>query len=153
MRKQSLHILKKALLIDGRDNASTIPKTISSEKDSNARGISKKERWANKEAKSLGVGQICSQQELVTNSRQQQWEAFILLHEMLEEYGSHLVDAAWNHQVHSHLMLSQYSSSVYYFIFCSYHCFFNFPSQSFLRFSLRRMSSSPLFYTLPCFFF
>ncbi|XP_022934778.1 uncharacterized protein LOC111441850 isoform X1 [Cucurbita moschata] len=99
VRKQSLHILNKALLIDGRDNASTIPKTISSEKDSNDRGITKKERWANKEAKSLGVGQICSQQEPVTNSRQQQWEAFILLYEMLEEYGSHLVDAAWNHQI------------------------------------------------------
>lgn len=101
VRKQSLHILKKALSINGRGNASTVLTTISSGEDNNARGITKKERWANKEAKSLGIGQICSQDEVVTNGRQQQWEAFILLYEMLEEYGSHLVEAAWNHQVHS----------------------------------------------------
>lgn len=112
MRKQSLHILKKALSLNERVNTSTVPKTISSGKDNNVRGITKRERWANKEANSLGVGQICSQHEIVTNSRQQQWEAFILLYEMLEEYGSHLVEAAWSHQVHSHLMSSQHSSSV-----------------------------------------
>lgn len=100
MRKQSLHILKKALSKNGRGNPTTIPKTISSGKDSSVRGITKRERWANKEAKSLGVGQICSQHEIATNSRQQKWEAFILLYEMLEEYGSHLVEAAWSLQVH-----------------------------------------------------
>lgn len=99
VRKQSLHILKKALSLNERVNTSTVPKTISSGKDNNVRGITKRERWANKEANSLGVGQICSQHEIVTNSRQQQWEAFILLYEMLEEYGSHLVEAAWSHQI------------------------------------------------------
>ncbi|XP_038906254.1 uncharacterized protein LOC120092116 isoform X2 [Benincasa hispida] len=99
VRKQSLYILKKALSINGRGNTSMVPKTISRGKDNNVRGITKRERWANKEANSLGVGQICSQHEIVTNSRQQQWEAFILLYEMLEEYGSHLVEAAWCHQI------------------------------------------------------
>ncbi|XP_022155534.1 uncharacterized protein LOC111022655 isoform X3 [Momordica charantia] len=99
VRKQSVHILKKALSINGRGNTSSVPNTISSGKDNNARGITKRERWANKEAKSLGVVQTCSQHEIVTNSLQQKWEAFILLYEMLEEYGSHLVEAAWNHQI------------------------------------------------------
>ncbi|KGN55820.1 uncharacterized protein LOC101213211 isoform X2 [Cucumis sativus] len=99
VRKQSLHILKKALSKNGRGSPTTVSKTISSGKDSNVQGITKRERWANKEAKSLGVGQICSQNKIATNSRQQKWEAFILLYEMLEEYGSHLVEAAWSHQI------------------------------------------------------
>lgn len=40
--------------------------------------------------------------ELVINS-QQYWGAFVLLYEMLEEYGTHLVEAAWNHQVYNHV--------------------------------------------------
>jgi hypothetical protein len=53
----------------------------------------------------------CSQQnrrngeeeELSNSSRDQQpphaWKAFILLYETLEEYGSHLVEAVWAHEV------------------------------------------------------
>ncbi|KAJ4843995.1 hypothetical protein Tsubulata_036713, partial [Turnera subulata] len=54
--------------------------------------------WADKEAKSLGVGNLCDSFGSPLCS-QQQWEAFILLYEMLEEYGTHLVEAAWNHRV------------------------------------------------------
>ncbi|KAL9326764.1 hypothetical protein ACSQ67_007409 [Phaseolus vulgaris] len=41
-------------------------------------------------------------------SRKQYWDAFVLLYEMLEEYGTHLVEAAWNHQVS---LLLQFSGS------------------------------------------
>jgi hypothetical protein len=53
----------------------------------------------------------CSQQnrsngeeeELSNSSRDQEpphaWKAFILLYETLEEYGSHLVEAVWAHEV------------------------------------------------------
>lgn len=56
----------------------------------------KRDRWADMEAKSLGVGVVNKGQ--VTDCRQR-WEAFILLYEMLEEYGTHLVEAAWTHQI------------------------------------------------------
>jgi hypothetical protein len=58
--------------------------------------------WADKEAKSLGVWEPCNSADSPLNS-QQQWEAFILLYEMLQEYGTHLVEAAWHHQVHNQL--------------------------------------------------
>ena len=56
----------------------------------------KREMWAAKEARSLGVGKLCNSIDV---KGQQQWEAFILLYEMLEEYGTHLVEADWNNQV------------------------------------------------------
>lgn len=63
-------------------------------------GVSKREQWAYKEAKSLGVGRLSTPDELIFNSHQY-WDAFVLLYEMLEEYGTHLVEAAWNHQVYN----------------------------------------------------
>lgn len=96
MRKQSLHILKVTVLTnEGNQRYSDVTQNLSSEKSSVPQNLTKKERWADKEAKSLGVGKICSS---VTDS-QQNWSAFFLLYEMLEEYGTHLVEAAWNHQV------------------------------------------------------
>lgn len=62
------------------------------------RGMTKRERWADEEAKSLGVGRLYNFTERSFNNWQR-WEAFIFLYEMLEEYGTHLVEAAWNHQV------------------------------------------------------
>ncbi|XP_039141325.1 uncharacterized protein LOC120278662 [Dioscorea cayenensis subsp. rotundata] len=58
----------------------------------------KRGKWADKEAKSMGVGEVC---HLGANglSSQERWTVFILLYEMLEEYGTHLVEAAWMHQV------------------------------------------------------
>lgn len=98
MRKQSLHILKTALHINGESQFSGSSETVCDEKHSMPHGITKRERWAHKEAKSLGVGKICNLVESNLNCLQK-WEAFILLYEMLEEYGTHLVEAAWNHQV------------------------------------------------------
>lgn len=107
VRKQSLHILKIALCINGAVQSSGVSEDISPENNSMPHGMTKRELWADKEAKSLGVGKICSQVESSLDS-QQKWEAFVLLYEMLEEYGTHLVEAAWNYQVS---LLLQYSSS------------------------------------------
>ncbi|KAI4327194.1 hypothetical protein L6164_019684 [Bauhinia variegata] len=99
VRKQSLHILKMALNINGGTHpASSISKGISSGKRSIPHGLTKREQWAYKEARSLGVGEDPASDEMIFNS-QKYWEAFVLLYEMLEEFGSHLVEAAWNHQV------------------------------------------------------
>ncbi|KAL2548019.1 tRNA/rRNA methyltransferase (SpoU) family protein [Forsythia ovata] len=37
--------------------------------------------------------------EEVSDESWQRWEAFVFLYQMLEEYGTHLVEAAWNHQI------------------------------------------------------
>ncbi|KAL2962449.1 hypothetical protein AAZX31_17G143900 [Glycine max] len=108
VRKQSLHILKMVLNIQGGTNSiSSISKGNTNEKCSVPHGVTKREKWAYKEAKSLGVGNLPMIDELVINS-QQYWGAFVLLYEMLEEYGTHLVEAAWNHQVS---LLLQFSGS------------------------------------------
>lgn len=100
MRKQSLHILKAVLQIRGENQGhSGVSDMRSQGKNSTARGMTKRDLWAVKEAKSLGVGKLCYSTDLALKHGQQQWEAFILLYEMLEEYGTHLVEAAWNHQV------------------------------------------------------
>ncbi|XP_059657675.1 uncharacterized protein LOC132304137 isoform X2 [Cornus florida] len=105
VRKHSLHILKMALHInEGSQCYNGVSETISSGKDS-APLITKREMWADKEAKSLGVGKICHSAESSLNS-QQKWGAFLLLYEMLEEYGTHLVEAAWNRQITLLLHLS-----------------------------------------------
>ncbi|CAL5436699.1 unnamed protein product [Camellia sinensis] len=99
VRKQSLHILKMMLQInEGSQCYSGVFEMISSSKTSMPNGLTKKGRWADMEAKSLGVGKICNSLDPSLNSLQK-WEAFFLLYEMLEEYGTHLVEAAWNHQI------------------------------------------------------
>ncbi|KAJ4784544.1 tRNA/rRNA methyltransferase (SpoU) family protein [Rhynchospora pubera] len=60
--------------------------------------MTKKERWACKEAKSMGIEEACNVNESCSTSPDR-WGVFILLYEMLEEYGTHLVEAAWTHQV------------------------------------------------------
>lgn len=104
VRKQSLHILKAVLQIRGENQGETpghpgVSDMRSQGKNSTARGMTKRDLWAVKEAKSLGVGKLCYSTDLALKQGQQQWEAFILLYEMLEEYGTHLVEAAWNHQI------------------------------------------------------
>lgn len=99
MRKQSLHILKIALNIqDGTNSVSHISKRNTDGMHSVPHCVTKREIWADKEAKSLGVGKLSTSDDQIFNS-QQYWDAFVLLYEMLEEYGTHLVEAAWNHQV------------------------------------------------------
>ncbi|PNY04748.1 tRNA/rRNA methyltransferase SpoU family protein [Trifolium pratense] len=107
VRKQSLHILKMAVNIqEGSNSLSSISKSNTNAKCSVPRGVTRKELWAYKEAKSLGVGKLSTLDELIYNS-QQYWGAFVLLYEMLEEYGTHLVEAAWNHQVSLMLQFSE----------------------------------------------
>ncbi|CAH8386786.1 unnamed protein product [Eruca vesicaria subsp. sativa] len=96
VRKQSLHILKSVLSI------SDVSKTSSEKKpegNSVHRALTKKEMWAEKEAKSLGVGELYGSVESALTSQQQQWQAFVLLYEMLDEYGTHLVEAVWSNQI------------------------------------------------------
>ncbi|KAF5735116.1 hypothetical protein HS088_TW15G00616 [Tripterygium wilfordii] len=115
VRKQSLYILKKVLCISGeRQSKVGLSERKMKEKRSNPGGMTKREIWADKEAKSLGVGNFCDSVDSYLNN-QQQWEAFILLFEMLEEYGTHLVEAAWNHQV---TLLLQSSNSLNNFARC-----------------------------------
>ncbi|KAL2233033.1 UNVERIFIED_CONTAM: hypothetical protein Sindi_1483300, partial [Sesamum indicum] len=98
VRKQSLHILKTTLnLSKERKCYSHIAEEVSDEKGSDSHMISKRRRWAQEEAKSLGVGRVCNQNESSFTGKNR-WEAFVFLYEMLEEYGTHLVEAAWNHQ-------------------------------------------------------
>nr|XP_048320592.1 uncharacterized protein LOC107430356 isoform X2 [Ziziphus jujuba var. spinosa] len=107
VRKQSLHILKTALCITEGGQSTLVSETTSYEKCSVPHGMTKRELWAEKEAKSLGVGRICNSIGSNCNN-QQKWEAFVLLYEMLEEYGTHLVEAAWNNQVS--LLLQSFTS-------------------------------------------
>ncbi|GFP96490.1 hypothetical protein PHJA_001793100 [Phtheirospermum japonicum] len=96
LRKQSLHILKTTLnLSNERKSNSCIPEEISHERGSNSRAMGKRGRWADKEAQSLGIGKTCNHHELSFNG----WEAFVFLYELLEEFGTHLVEAAWSHQI------------------------------------------------------
>lgn len=99
IRKQSLHILQKILLInkEGEPNPNFSEKK-SRQKGPAPQGMTKRDLWAEEEAQSLGVGKICLSSDKYF-SKKQKWEAFILLYEMLEEYGTHLVEAAWNHQM------------------------------------------------------
>ncbi|KAI3973692.1 hypothetical protein MKX01_031112 [Papaver californicum] len=97
VRKQSLHILKTAVQRSDESQCCTSVSEAALD-ESSANATTKRGQWAEKEAKSLGVGQICKPDDTCL-SGQQRWEAFILLYEMLEEYGTHLVEAAWNHQI------------------------------------------------------
>jgi hypothetical protein len=73
-----------------------------------------KKRWEATSKRSaclnVGVGKLSTLDELIYNS-QEYWGAFVLLYEMLEEYGTHLVEAAWNHQVYNHAKITS-------FVFC-----------------------------------
>ena len=105
VRKQSLHILKKTMLMnEDIKSSSSISNKISCNKSSIPSGIKKKDAWAEKEAKSLGVGQLSSSLDS-SLGKLEKWQAFLLLYEMLEEYGTHLVEAAWDHQVSFHVFI------------------------------------------------
>lgn len=119
MRKLSLHILKTALNVnEGSQCSSGVSEKTLHEKISIPHGMTKRGLWADKEAKSLGVGKFSNSVDPCLNN-QRRWEAFLLLYEMLDEYGTHLVEAAWNHQVH------------HYVFFCILHVM-NGSIQSFL---------------------
>ncbi|KAK9155092.1 hypothetical protein Sjap_002572 [Stephania japonica] len=97
IRKQSLCILKMSLQINGEQYCYHVFGS-SLHRNSQKLSMTKRGKWAEEEAKSLGLGKICS----LSNSHLsvlQSWTPFLLLYEMLEEYGTHLVEAAWNHQI------------------------------------------------------
>ncbi|KAL7150015.1 hypothetical protein ABFS83_05G079800 [Erythranthe nasuta] len=99
VRKHSLYILKTTLTLSNEGKCfSGVLEEVADESGSESRMIGKKGRWADKEAQSLGVGKICNQNES-NFTGWHRWEAFFFLYEMLEEYGTHLVEAAWNHQI------------------------------------------------------
>lgn len=92
-------MLKTVLQLRGESqDPSVVSEKKSKEKNSVARGMTKRELWADKEAKSLGVEKLHNAIDSPLD-KQQQWNAFVLLYEMLQEYGTHLVEAAWSHQV------------------------------------------------------
>ncbi|KAH9607099.1 hypothetical protein KSS87_005028 [Heliosperma pusillum] len=109
-RKQSLHILKKVIFSNGGELNSNLAEKKPHQKGTLPRGMTKRDLWAEEEAQSLGVRNIglSSDNNL---SQKQKWEAFILLYDMLEEYGTHLVEAAWNHQISLLLQPSGYHES------------------------------------------
>uniref|UniRef100_A0A804LBT9 tRNA/rRNA methyltransferase (SpoU) family protein n=1 Tax=Zea mays TaxID=4577 RepID=A0A804LBT9_MAIZE len=105
VRKQAFYVLTISLSIftssSGNDScqhfSSRSPAALPAQIKANA-GETKRERWANKEAKSLGVGEMDQSGENCSNG-QDRWKVFLLLYEMLQEYGTHLVEAAWTHHV------------------------------------------------------
>ncbi|MQL85834.1 hypothetical protein Taro_018341 [Colocasia esculenta] len=112
VRKHSLYILRKLLSdsfwMGSYDSPSLEPaiKSLATgacqDNTLSHSGMTKREKWADKEARSMHVGEMCT---LSVNGLGR-WKAFFLLYDMLEEYGTHLVEAAWTHQV------GCYSSSV-----------------------------------------
>ncbi|XP_068650315.1 uncharacterized protein [Aristolochia californica] len=98
VRKQSLHILKLSLGQRETSQNEIVENNVDNKKVQAICGMSKRGKWAEVEARSLGVGQICSSSNLGLNTRQK-WEAFVLLYEMLDEFGTHLVEAAWDLQI------------------------------------------------------
>ncbi|XP_029120003.1 uncharacterized protein [Elaeis guineensis] len=125
VRKQALYILKISLSYypsslesehsqccsddSGCNSKAKNALTISHAEAPSCIGMTKRGRWAHKEAKSLGVGEVCHLENHSMCSHER-WKVFLLLYEMLEEYGTHLVEAAWTHQV-SLLLLSRPLSS------------------------------------------
>lgn len=112
-RKRALHVLKVTLEkmplslsnddCHKRDDGSKHKNMQANGDKKNEREVAihhktKRDRWADMEAKSLGVGVVNKGHDKVPDCWQR-WEAFILLYEMLEEYGTHLVEAAWSHQI------------------------------------------------------
>ncbi|KAK1407772.1 hypothetical protein QVD17_39399 [Tagetes erecta] len=110
VRKQSLHILRNTTITCETKQKTSVLGTISNETKSNSHGLTKRERWATKEAKTLGIDKICDPADSDSTS-QRKWGAFFLLYEMLEEYGTHLVEAAWNYQMNLLLHTSHSSDN------------------------------------------
>ncbi|KAL2636392.1 hypothetical protein R1flu_007871 [Riccia fluitans] len=107
-RKRALFILRKALPGIQPTDAGSSSDAYQKPSESHSSGksmnrtsnqnSSKRSQWAEKEAGFLGVGAVRNKFTAVDGWRQR-WDAFILLHETLEEYGIHLVEAAWSHQM------------------------------------------------------
>uniref|UniRef100_A0A1D1XU92 tRNA (guanosine(18)-2'-O)-methyltransferase TARBP1 n=2 Tax=Anthurium amnicola TaxID=1678845 RepID=A0A1D1XU92_9ARAE len=109
VRKHSLYILKKlscdsfqmgsdynqSLFFNLEPTVQSIVTVAHHDNILSGSGMTRRERWADKEARSMHVGEI---HKLHVNGLDR-WKAFFLLYDMLEEYGTHLVEAAWNNQI------------------------------------------------------
>jgi len=71
-----------------------------------------------KEAKSLGVREMDQSDERCSNGLGR-WKIFLLLYEMLQEYGTHLVEAAWTHQVGFLTFLLSKAVNIIWYVFKS----------------------------------
>ncbi|CAN6486747.1 unnamed protein product [Victoria cruziana] len=114
-RKQALYVLKlvvssysnsvrkihydnKTCLSQSKPACQSFITTSKGGSSATRKAVTRREKWAVEEAKSLGVGLMGSSIELCFTG-QERWRAFLLLYDMLEEYGTHLVEAAWEHQI------------------------------------------------------
>ncbi|BAT09861.1 uncharacterized protein [Oryza sativa Japonica Group] len=99
VRKQALYILRISLDIfpssknDAAQQCSRKRSAALPVQDKPNTAMTKRERWAQKEARSLGIGET-SQSDENCSSRKDRSKVFLLLYEMLQEYGTHLVEAA-----------------------------------------------------------
>ncbi|PUZ43320.1 hypothetical protein GQ55_9G652300 [Panicum hallii var. hallii] len=104
VRKQAFYVLTISLSIftssgnDGSQHCSSKSSAALPAQTKSNTATTKRERWANKEAKSLGVREMDQSDERCSNGLDR-WKIFLLLYEMLQEYGTHLVEAAWTLQV------------------------------------------------------
>ncbi|XP_062217146.1 uncharacterized protein LOC133917161 isoform X2 [Phragmites australis] len=105
VRKQAFSVLKLSLSMFTSSSGNDVTHHFSSRSSTafpaqtkSNTAATKRERWASKEAKSLGVREMGQSGEHCS-SGQDRWRVFQLLYEMLQEYGTHLVEAAWTHQV------------------------------------------------------
>ncbi|KAJ1299246.1 hypothetical protein BS78_01G517100 [Paspalum vaginatum] len=105
VRKQAFYVLTMSLSIftsssvnDGSQHSSNRSSAALPAQIKTNIAATKRERWANTEARSLGVREMDQSGERCSNG-QDRWKIFLLLYEMLQEYGTHLVEAAWMHQV------------------------------------------------------
>ncbi|KAJ3681791.1 hypothetical protein LUZ60_014364 [Juncus effusus] len=98
VRKKALYLLKSSLSHYFNEFLTGTKSTLTGTSMESQTALTKKERWADKEAKSMGVEDLCNLNETCLTS-QERWRVFVLLYEMLEEYGTHLIEAAWTHQV------------------------------------------------------
>ncbi|RLN39238.1 uncharacterized protein C2845_PM01G00170 [Panicum miliaceum] len=104
VRKHAFYVLTISLSIftssgnDGSQHCSSKSSAALPAQTKSNTATTKRERWANKEAKSLGVREMDESDERCSNGLDR-WKIFLLLYEMLQEYGTHLVEVAWTHQV------------------------------------------------------
>jgi hypothetical protein len=90
VRKQALYILRISLDI------------FSSSEDNGAQQCSRRRSAAlpaQDKSNTAMTKREMNQSDENCSSGKDRWKVFLLLYEMLQEYGTHLVEAAWTHQV------------------------------------------------------
>ncbi|KAJ7549851.1 hypothetical protein O6H91_07G072000 [Diphasiastrum complanatum] len=107
-RKRAMHVLKMALHKPGSQSEYNLKENTQKSSvlglkdkqainDSTTKSLRKRERLEKQEAASLGIGTFPGEEAEINDETQ--WTSFWHLYEILEEYGIHLVEAAWKHQM------------------------------------------------------